>query len=94
MMQIDNISEWYEGYLSTGCKGLLLATKFNNEFIINIDELGYNCIKLLFEISKQMDIEVISTRILYHMEDEYVASINGNIKKGCRYIIFYGERVR
>lgn len=80
--QIEGTSEWYEGYLSTGCKGLLLATKFNNEFIINIDELGYNCIKLLFEISKQMDIEVISTRILYHMEDEYVASINGNTKKG------------
>ena len=63
--------------ISTGGKALLLATKFKDEFIITIDELGYNCIYLLFEICKKMDIEVISTRILYHMKDNFVAVVNG-----------------
>lgn len=63
--------------ISTGGKALLLATKFKDEFIITIDELGYNCIYLLFEICKKMDIEVISTRILYHMKDDFVAVVNG-----------------
>lgn len=63
--------------ISTGGKALLLATKFNNEFIINIDELGYNCIYLLFDLSKKMDIEVISTRVLYHMKNDFVAIVNG-----------------
>lgn len=63
--------------ISTGSKALLLATKFHKEFIVPIDELGYNCIYLLFEISKQMDIEVISTRVLYHMKDDFIAYVNG-----------------
>lgn len=67
--------------ISTGGKALLLATKFRNEFIVTIDELGYNCIYLLFEICKKLDIEVISTRILYHMKDDFVAMVNG--KKLC-----------
>lgn len=67
--------------ISTGGKALLLATKFRNEFIVTIDELGYNCIYLLFEICKKLDIEVISTRILYHMKDDFVAIVNG--KKLC-----------
>lgn len=67
--------------ISTGGKALLLATKFNNEFIVTIDEMGYNCIYLLFEICKNLDIEVISTRILYHMKDDFVAMVNG--KKFC-----------
>lgn len=67
--------------ISTGAKTLLLATKFRDEFIVTIDEMGYNCIYLLFEICKNLDIEVISTRILYHMKDDFVAMING--KKLC-----------
>lgn len=66
---ISNISE--------GGKGLLLATTFNNEFIINIDSLGYNCIYLLFDISEELNIEVISTRVLYHMKPEFKAIVNG-----------------
>lgn len=66
---ISNISE--------GGKGLLLATTFNTEFIMNIDPLGYNCIYLLFDISKKLDIEIISTRVLYHMKPEFKAIVNG-----------------
>lgn len=71
--------------ISTGGKALLLATKFNNEFIVTIDEMGYNCIYLLFEICKNLDIEVISTRILYHMKDDFVAMVNGKT--------FYGDEI-
>lgn len=63
--------------LSTGCKGLLLATKFNDKWIINIDGLGYNCIFMLFELANAVDIEVYSTRVLYHMKDEFKAIVNG-----------------
>lgn len=63
--------------ISTGGKALLLATKFKNEFIVTIDEMGYNCIYLLFEVCKELDIEVISTRVLYHMKDDFVAMVNG-----------------
>lgn len=68
--------------ISTGGKALLLATKFKDEFIITIDELGYNCIYLLFELCKNMNIEVISTRVLYHMKDDFTAKINGKIFRG------------
>lgn len=68
-VSISNISE--------GGKGLLLATNFYDEFVVNIDPLGYNCIYLLFDISKELDIEVISTRILYHMKPEFKAIVNG-----------------
>lgn len=64
-------------YISTGAKGLLLAANYSDEMIINIDGLGYNCVFVLFDISKDMDIEVLSRRILYHMKPEYKALVNG-----------------
>lgn len=63
--------------ISTGGKTLLLAVNYRNESVVNIDECGYNCIHLLFEIAKTMDIEVISTRILYHMKPDFTAIVNG-----------------
>lgn len=68
--------------ISTGGKALLLATKFSKEFIVTIDELGYNCIYLLFDICREMDIEVISTRVLYHMKDDFIATVNGKLLYG------------
>lgn len=95
LQRVEGMTKWVgNGYLnakfgavnihdiSTGSKGLLIANKYSNEFIINIDELGYNCINILFEMSKNKDIEVISTRILYHMKSNYAAIINGNYKIG------------
>ena len=69
IVSLDNIS--------TGGKGLLLAVNYSKEFMINIDSLGYNCIYLLFDIANQMDIEVISTRLLFYMKDEFKAVVNG-----------------
>lgn len=40
-------------------------------------ELGYNCVFLLFEIAKTLDISVISTRVLYHMQPHFEATVNG-----------------
>ncbi|MCM1223887.1 MAG: hypothetical protein NC548_56485 [Lachnospiraceae bacterium] len=68
--------------ISEGGKALLLVTKYNDSCIISTDILGYNSIYLLFELSKTVDIEVISTRVLYHMKPEYTALVNGEEYSG------------
>lgn len=70
--------------ISTGGKGLLLAVNYKDEFMINIDELGYNCIYLLFELTKQLDIQVVSTRVLYHMLPEFRAKVNNVMAEGSK----------
>lgn len=62
--------------ISTGGKGLLLAINYRDKSIVNIDELGYNCVYLLFELSKHMNISVISTAVLGHMKKEFEAIVN------------------
>lgn len=65
-------------------KGLLLAGNYKDEFMINIDKLGYDCSHLLFELAKQLDIQVVSTRVLYHMLPEFRAKVNNVIVEGSK----------
>lgn len=43
--------------LSTGCKNLILA-KYHPDLIINWRYMGKNCLRFLFDIAKDIDLEV------------------------------------
>lgn len=65
--------------ISTGAKGCLLASTYNKEMIVSTDELGYNCIFILFEIAKHKDIEVISSRPYGYVPNNSEALIDGTL---------------
>lgn len=66
-------------YISTGGKGCLLAYLYNSEFIVSTDELGYNCIYLLCELSKTTDIYLLTSCEYTSLPSDVTACINGQI---------------
>lgn len=62
--------------ISTGCKALLLCSTRNDTCIINIDEMGNNAVRILAEISKEKDIEVVTHRVLKYFADNFVCYVN------------------
>lgn len=62
--------------ISTGCKALLLCSTRNDTCIINIDEMGNNAVRILAEISKEKDIEVVTHRVLKYFPDNFVCYVN------------------
>ena len=62
--------------ISTGCKALLLCSTRNSDCIINIDEMGNNAVRILAEISKEKDIEVVTHRVLKYFPDNFVCYVN------------------
>ena len=62
--------------ISTGCKALLLCCTRNEEFIINVDEMGNNAIKILAELSKNKDIEVVTHRVLKYFSNDFACYVN------------------
>lgn len=57
--------------ISTGCKALLLCNTRNEEYIINVDEMGNNAIKMLAELSNTKDIEIVTHRVLKYFPDNF-----------------------
>ena len=68
--------------VSTGAKTLLLCANRYAECIINANEMGTNAIKVLAEISKQIDIEVVINRVLKYFEKDFECFVNGEYCKG------------
>lgn len=62
--------------ISTGCKALLLCATRNDDYLINIDEMGNNAVKLLAEISKIKDIEVVTHRVLKYFPKDFECYVN------------------
>lgn len=62
--------------ISTGCKALLLCVTRNKDCIINIDEMGNNAVKFLAELSKNIDIDIVTHRVLKYFPDEFRCYIN------------------
>ena len=65
------------GDLSTGCKACMLAVLYNDRYVVSADEMGYNCIKVLAEISKEMDIKLYTSYAYSDFPDEVVVNVNG-----------------
>lgn len=66
--------------ISTGGKGCLLAVNYN-DFIINACQLGENCLRLLLDLSEDMDINIVLMDPVY-IFDGRVASVDGEVLKG------------
>jgi hypothetical protein len=62
--------------ISTGCKGLLLCLILGDEYIINIDELGYNAIKILYRVADNKEVYVVSHRALECIPENYKTTVN------------------
>lgn len=68
--------------ISTGCKALLLCTTRNDDYIINIDEMGNNAVKLLAEISTAKDIEVVTHRVLKYFPKDFKCYVDNEYCDG------------
>ena len=62
--------------ISTGCKALLLCNTKNDDSIINVDEVGNNAIKILAQISREKDIEVVTHRVLKYFPEDFMCFVN------------------
>lgn len=68
--------------ISSGCKNLLLCISRGSKCIINIDEMGYNAIKILFRIAKSRELDVVSHRVIKYIDNDYEATVNGETNIG------------
>lgn len=68
--------------ISTGCKALLLCATQNDNYIINIDEMGNNAVKMLAEISKEKDIDVVTHRVLKYFPNKFECYVNNQYCNG------------
>lgn len=62
--------------ISTGGKGCLIATLYHDSIALSTDEMGYNCIYLLFELSKEMDIIIYSSIPYNYVPDGVRVNVN------------------
>ena len=65
--------------ISMGSKACILAILYNQEFIVSTDEIGYNCIALLADLSKNMDIHLYSSCSYWNFPEGISVNLNGNL---------------
>lgn len=73
--------------ISTGGKGCLLLSLYNNEIILKTDELGYNCIEYLCHLAKTIDIHVYSSCEYNYLCDDIEAYVNNTLYTGTQNIL-------
>lgn len=68
--------------ISTGCKALLLCATQNKDCIICTDEMGNNAIKILAEISKEKDIDIMTHQVLKYFPSDCNCYVNNELCSG------------
>lgn len=103
LTQIEGVTEHKGAYIeakfgaiplrsiSTGGKGSILAVLYNTEFVVSTDEMGYNCIYLLWELSKSMDIFIYTSCEYTYLPANCVAYVNDQFCKDEETVMFAME---
>lgn len=68
--------------ISTGCKALLLSCSKNEEYVINVDEVGNDVIKILAELATDIDIEIVTHRVLKYFKEDYSCIVEDEVCTG------------
>lgn len=73
--------------ISTGGKGCLLIALYSNEIALSTDEVGYNGIDVLCDLSKDIDIVIYSSTSYTYLPEELTAYVNDELCIGADNII-------
>lgn len=73
--------------ISTGGKGCLLMALYSNEIALSTDEVGYNGIDVLCELSRHTDIVIYSSAPYTYLPEELTAYVNDDLCIGADNII-------
>lgn len=68
--------------ISTGCEGVLLCNLEQSKSVINTDELGYNAIELLFDLSITREIYIVAHRVFRYIPEAFTATVDDEICTG------------
>ena len=72
--------------ISTGGKGCLLMALYSNQIALSTDEIGYNGIDILCEMSLEIDVHIYSS-VSYTYFPEVNAYIDGELYSGSEDIL-------
>ena len=73
--------------ISTGGKGCLLITLYGNEIALSTDEIGYNGIDVICDLSKGIDIVIYSSTPYTYLPEGLTAFVNDELCVGADDII-------